>query len=91
MIKYFMFNQYRNWILQNNFKIQATRLQHEIEDIRRRVEHAKMKLTGEMKVNYVLMLELRILFTHCMHSIAASTVCLFYIVLHSLRSPWVQS
>ncbi|XP_060554017.1 spermatogenesis-associated protein 1-like isoform X5 [Ruditapes philippinarum] len=33
----------------NNFKIQATRLQHEIEDVRRRVDHAKMKLTSEMK------------------------------------------
>lgn len=37
-------------MLQNNFKVQATRLQHEVEDIRRRVDHAKMKLTSEMKV-----------------------------------------
>ncbi|WAR22739.1 hypothetical protein MAR_036408, partial [Mya arenaria] len=33
----------------NSFKVQATRLQHEIEDIRRRVDHSKMKLTSEMK------------------------------------------
>jgi len=34
--------------------VQATRLQHEIEDIRRRVDHAKMKLTSEMKVGHRL-------------------------------------
>lgn len=36
--------------LQNNYKIQATRLTHEIDDMRRRLENAKMKLTAEMKV-----------------------------------------
>lgn len=35
---------------QNNYKIQATRLTHEIDDLRRRLENAKMKLTAEMKV-----------------------------------------
>lgn len=38
------------FILQNNYKIQATRLTHEIDDMRRRLENAKMKLTAEMKV-----------------------------------------
>uniref|UniRef100_A0A8W8J9F1 Spermatogenesis-associated protein 1 C-terminal domain-containing protein n=1 Tax=Magallana gigas TaxID=29159 RepID=A0A8W8J9F1_MAGGI len=33
----------------NNYKIQATRLTHEIDDMRRRLENAKMKLTAEMK------------------------------------------
>lgn len=37
-------------VLQNNYKIQATRLTHEIDDMRRRLENAKMKLTAEMKV-----------------------------------------
>ena len=37
-------------ILQSNLKIQATRMQHEIEDLQRRVENVKMKLTSEMKV-----------------------------------------
>lgn len=45
----------------NNFKIQATRLQHEIEDIRRRVDHAKMKLTSEMKLRNQAETELRAL------------------------------
>lgn len=45
----------------NNFKIQATRLQHEIEDLRRRVEHAKMKLTGEIKLRNQAETELRAL------------------------------
>ena len=30
--------------------IQCTRLQHEIDDLKRRVENAKMKLTAEIKV-----------------------------------------
>ncbi|XP_060554014.1 spermatogenesis-associated protein 1-like isoform X2 [Ruditapes philippinarum] len=45
----------------NNFKIQATRLQHEIEDVRRRVDHAKMKLTSEMKLRNQAETELRAL------------------------------
>ncbi|XP_045157950.1 spermatogenesis-associated protein 1-like isoform X14 [Mercenaria mercenaria] len=45
----------------NSFKIQATRLQHEIEDIRRRVDHAKMKLTSEMKLRNQAETELRAL------------------------------
>lgn len=36
--------------LQSNYKIQAARLVHELEDLRRRVENNKMKLTAEMKV-----------------------------------------
>ena len=39
-----------SFLLQSNVKIQATRLQHEIEDLQRRVETIKMKLTAEMKV-----------------------------------------
>lgn len=35
---------------QSNLKIQATRLQHELEDYQRRVDNIKMKLTAEMKV-----------------------------------------
>ena len=38
-------------IFQSNLKIQATRLQHEIEDYQRRVDNIKMKLTAEMKVH----------------------------------------
>ncbi|XP_052273459.1 uncharacterized protein LOC127873620 isoform X3 [Dreissena polymorpha] len=45
----------------NNFKVQATRLQHEIEDVRRRVDHAKMKLTSEMKLRNQAETELRAL------------------------------
>ncbi|KAL8584612.1 hypothetical protein ACOMHN_002341 [Nucella lapillus] len=36
----------------NNYIIQCTRLQHDIDDMKRRVENAKMKLTAEMKVGY---------------------------------------
>ena len=35
---------------QNNSKIQAARLQHDIDILRRRIEDAKIKLTGEIKV-----------------------------------------
>ncbi|XP_052774899.1 spermatogenesis-associated protein 1-like isoform X5 [Mya arenaria] len=45
----------------NSFKVQATRLQHEIEDIRRRVDHSKMKLTSEMKLRNQAETELRAL------------------------------
>lgn len=37
-------------LFQNNLKIQATKVQHEIEDLQRRTENIKMKLTAEMKV-----------------------------------------
>ncbi|XP_021359597.1 spermatogenesis-associated protein 1-like isoform X3 [Mizuhopecten yessoensis] len=45
--------------LQSNYKIQAARLMHEIEDIRRRLENAKMKLTAEMKLRNQAETELR--------------------------------
>ncbi|XP_064604920.1 spermatogenesis-associated protein 1-like isoform X3 [Liolophura sinensis] len=45
----------------NNFKIQATKLQHEIEDLKRRAENAKMKLTAEMKLRNQAETELRAL------------------------------
>ncbi|XP_041357853.1 zinc finger CCCH domain-containing protein 13-like [Gigantopelta aegis] len=47
--------------LKNNYVIQCTRLQHEIEDLRRRVENAKMKLTAEMKLRNQAEAELRAL------------------------------
>lgn len=45
----------------NNYKIQATRLTHEIDDMRRRLENAKMKLTAEMKLRNQAETELRAL------------------------------
>ena len=36
---------------QNNLRINATKLNHEIEELQRRVDDAKMKLTGEVKVS----------------------------------------
>ncbi|KAK6179049.1 hypothetical protein SNE40_011496 [Patella caerulea] len=45
----------------NNYIIQCTRLQHEIEDLRRRAENAKMKLTAEMKLRNQADAELRAL------------------------------
>ncbi|XP_071119189.1 protein starmaker-like isoform X26 [Haliotis cracherodii] len=45
----------------NNYIIQCTKLQHEIEDLRRRVENAKMKLTAEMKLRNQAEAELRAL------------------------------
>lgn len=43
---------------QGNLKIQATRMQHDIEELQRRAENVKMKLTAEMKVK---------LLTQCLH------------------------
>ncbi|KAK3592157.1 hypothetical protein CHS0354_019448 [Potamilus streckersoni] len=45
----------------NNYKIQATRLAHELEDLKRRVENSKMRLTGEMKLRNQAETELRAL------------------------------
>ncbi|XP_013390048.1 filaggrin isoform X1 [Lingula anatina] len=45
----------------NNYKIQATRLHHETEELRRKVENAKMKLTAEMKLRNQAETELRAL------------------------------
>ena len=47
--------------LQSNLKIQATRIQHEIEDLQRRTENIKMKLTAEMKVSIHLVLPIHVL------------------------------
>jgi hypothetical protein len=47
--------------LQSNLKIQATKLQHEIEELQRRVESIKMKLTTEMKVRFELQLDIHAL------------------------------
>ncbi|XP_046566989.1 spermatogenesis-associated protein 1-like isoform X5 [Haliotis rubra] len=47
--------------LKNNYIILCTKLQHEIEDLRRRVENAKMKLTAEMKLRNQAEAELRAL------------------------------
>jgi len=44
-----------------NLKVQATRYQHEIEDLQRRVENIKMKLTSEMKLRNQAETELRAL------------------------------
>ena len=41
--------------LQSNLKIQATRLQHQLEDLQRRIENIKMKLTTEMKVRIIFL------------------------------------
>ncbi|XP_076462309.1 uncharacterized protein LOC143294738 isoform X2 [Babylonia areolata] len=43
----------------NNYIIQCTRLQHNIDDLKRRVENAKMKLTAEMKLRTQAEAELR--------------------------------
>ncbi|KAL8625719.1 hypothetical protein ACOMHN_043994 [Nucella lapillus] len=43
----------------NNYVIQCTRLQHDIEDLKRRIENAKMKLTAEMKLRNQAETELR--------------------------------
>ncbi|XP_035824147.1 zinc finger CCCH domain-containing protein 13 [Aplysia californica] len=45
----------------SNYVIQCTRLQHEIEDLQRRVENARMKLTAEMKLRNQAQGELRAL------------------------------
>ncbi|CAL1531116.1 unnamed protein product [Lymnaea stagnalis] len=45
----------------NNHIIQCTKLQHEIEDLQRRVENARMKLTAEMKLRNQAQGELRAL------------------------------
>ncbi|CAG5115822.1 unnamed protein product, partial [Candidula unifasciata] len=45
----------------NNYVIQSTKLQHEIEDLQRRVENARMKLTAEMKLRNQAQGELRAL------------------------------
>ncbi|KAK7490477.1 hypothetical protein BaRGS_00018263 [Batillaria attramentaria] len=45
----------------NNYVIQCTKLQHDIDDLRRRVENAKMKLTAEMKLRNQAEAELRAL------------------------------
>ena len=37
-------------VVQSNYGIQCTKLQHDIDNVKRRVENAKMKLTAEMKV-----------------------------------------
>ena len=37
--------------MQNNGKIQVTKLHHDIDVIKRQVERAKIKLTGEIKVS----------------------------------------
>lgn len=42
--------RYESIFLQNNLKIQATKLQHDIMDLERRTDNVKMKLTAEMKV-----------------------------------------
>ncbi|KAH9523701.1 spermatogenesis-associated protein 1 [Bulinus truncatus] len=47
--------------LKSNYIIQCTKLQHEIEDFKRRVENAKMKLTAEMKLRNQAEGELRAL------------------------------
>ncbi len=49
---FLMFRQFYCFILflQSNLKIAATKLQHEIEELQRRTENVKMKLTSEMKV-----------------------------------------
>ncbi|XP_076440655.1 spermatogenesis-associated protein 1-like isoform X5 [Babylonia areolata] len=43
----------------NNYVIQCTRLQHDIDDLKRRIENAKMKLTAEMKLRNQAEMELR--------------------------------
>ncbi|XP_070194594.1 caldesmon-like isoform X2 [Littorina saxatilis] len=45
----------------NNYVIQCTKLQHDIDDLKRRVENAKMKLTAEMKLRNQAEAELRAL------------------------------
>ncbi|XP_076462311.1 uncharacterized protein LOC143294738 isoform X4 [Babylonia areolata] len=45
----------------NNYIIQCTRLQHNIDDLKRRVENAKMKLTAEMKLRNQADAEVRVL------------------------------
>ncbi|CAH1775651.1 unnamed protein product [Owenia fusiformis] len=47
----------------NSYRVQATKVQHEIEDLTRRVETAKMKLTAEMKLRNQAETELRALRT----------------------------
>ncbi len=48
-VSFWMF-RYESIFLQNNLKIQATKLQHDIMDLERRTDNVKMKLTAEMKV-----------------------------------------
>ncbi|XP_076440651.1 uncharacterized protein LOC143280051 isoform X2 [Babylonia areolata] len=43
----------------NNYVIQCTRLQHDIDDLKRRIENAKMKLTAEMKINVLVSVQRR--------------------------------
>ncbi|KAH9523704.1 hypothetical protein Btru_040693 [Bulinus truncatus] len=45
--------------LKSNYIIQCTKLQHEIEDFKRRVENAKMKLTAEMKLRSQAQVDLK--------------------------------
>ncbi|KAK0042066.1 zinc finger CCCH domain-containing protein 13 [Biomphalaria pfeifferi] len=45
----------------SNYIIQCTKIQHEIEDLQRRVENARMKLTAEMKLRNQAQGELRAL------------------------------
>ncbi|XP_066298188.1 caldesmon-like [Branchiostoma lanceolatum] len=45
----------------NNQKVQLTRIQHELDDLKEKVENAKMKLTSEMKLRNQAETELRAL------------------------------
>ncbi|GAB1607162.1 putative uncharacterized protein DDB_G0271606 [Argonauta hians] len=45
----------------NNVFIQATRLRHDTDDLQRRVDHAKMKLTAELKLRNQTEMEVRAL------------------------------
>ncbi|GFR95042.1 spermatogenesis-associated protein 1 [Elysia marginata] len=52
----------------NNYVIQCTKLQHDIEDLQRRVSNAKMKLTAEMKLRGQAQTELKAVRTEAMQN-----------------------
>ncbi|KAK3777586.1 hypothetical protein RRG08_021704 [Elysia crispata] len=52
----------------NNYIIQCTKLQHDIEDLQRRVANAKMKLTAEMKLRSQAQTELKAVRTEAMQN-----------------------
>ncbi|RUS80205.1 hypothetical protein EGW08_012030 [Elysia chlorotica] len=54
--------------LKSNYVIQCTKLQHDIEDLQRRVANAKMKLTAEMKLRSQAQTELKAVRTEAMQN-----------------------
>lgn len=41
------------WYLQDNHQLDAAKIQYEVDELQRRADAAKMKLTAEMKVGLV--------------------------------------